>query len=129
MNHALFSLMPHLAALLEAGEPVDVSLSICGASLRLTVLPAGSSAGPIGLKTKTVVGDAPPPPLTPTMKLIVATLDKADRPLKGEAVARRSGKNYTGHFRTALAQLKERGVIALLEDGYSLPLHNHTDGQ
>lgn len=122
MNALLSSLLPHLAALLTTGESVDLSLSISGALLRLTVLPVGTAAIDAGHE-EDGAGTSPEgalPPLTPTMKLIVATLDKADRPLKGEAVARRAGKNYTGHFRTVLRQLKDRKIVLLLDEGYWL---------
>lgn len=59
-------------------------------------------------------------PITPTMQRILSVLGEANRPLKGETVARRAGKNYTGHFRTALHQLRERELILLLDEGYWL---------
>jgi hypothetical protein len=60
------------------------------------------------------------PPLTPTMRLIVGVLTGAERPLKGQAIARRAGKNYCGYFRTALARLSERGIIVVGPDGYEI---------
>jgi hypothetical protein len=70
------------------------------------------------------------PRLTPTEQAVVDVLASAASPLKGEAIARRAGKNYSGHFRGVLAVLLANGVL-IYEDGYwlaSRPLGRLADG-
>src|SRR5205814_766494 len=108
-DERLAAILPHLAALAAAGEPLDVALLLNGSQVRLTV--AGQNAQ---ADCQVHV------PLSPTMKRIVEVLRAADRPLKGGAVAARAGKNYCGYFRTALTECVRRGVALLLDDGYWL---------
>ncbi len=101
-----------------------VSLEVVNAGLiqEITLRPGALavSAAPTEAGGEAEQRQEPELPLTPTMLIIVSVLKEADRPLKGEAVARRAGKNYTGHFRAALARLRERGIVLMLEAGYWL---------
>jgi hypothetical protein len=49
---------------------------------------------------------------------ILSTLARAERPLKGGAIAARAGRRYHGYFRQCLSRLKRAGRIRLLADGY-----------
>lgn len=61
-----------------------------------------------------------PPNPTEAEEAILAVLRRAERPLKGSAIASRAGKRYTGHFRESLARLTADGTLLHDEDGYRL---------
>jgi hypothetical protein len=63
----------------------------------------------------------PPRAQSDTEEAIVAVLRRAEAPLKGSAVARRSGRKYNGHFRERLSRLVADGTLERDEDGYFLP--------
>ena len=51
------------------------------------------------------------PDLTPTAEAILRVLERAEKPLKGSAIASRAGLGYTPHFRSLLANLVEAGRV------------------
>lgn len=58
--------------------------------------------------------------MTPTATAILETLQKAEHPLKGESIARRANRPFSGGFRGTLAQLVKAGVLVVLPGGYWL---------
>ncbi len=109
-----------------------VSLEIVAGGLlqEITLRPGSLAVSSLEGRQTEESQEANTPALTPTMRAIIAVLEQATAPLKGEAVSRRAGKNYTGHFRTALRQLRDRGVVLLLEGGYWLAARaNGADSQ
>lgn len=55
-----------------------------------------------------------------TVRAILDVMGTAEKPLKGEAIARRAGKKYNPHFRRTLSQLKREGTLRAVEGGYWL---------
>lgn len=63
--------------------------------------------------------DAPEPVSEASLAAqILATLRAADKPLKGEAIAHRLGKDYSGRFRETLSNLRKAQQIDHNGDGY-----------
>jgi hypothetical protein len=67
-----------------------------------------------------------PPPAPPALphaeceEAIIKVMEKAERALKGSAIASRCGKKYTGHFRECLGRLEADGTLTHDEEGYRL---------
>lgn len=55
-----------------------------------------------------------------TIAMILAELVRTDRPLKGAALARRCGRQYSGHFREALGSIVEEGLAVTIDGEYWL---------
>ncbi len=51
---------------------------------------------------------------------VLEVLGDAENPLKGQTIARRAGRSYSGTFRAALAAMVREGLLVLGESGYSL---------
>lgn len=62
----------------------------------------------------------PDAPAADIASQILDVLGRADRPLKGRAIAARAGRPYSGQFRQKLSELKEAGDIRLTPEGYAL---------
>jgi hypothetical protein len=67
--------------------------------------------------------------VSPIRAAVVEVLGDAEGALKGQAIARRAGRSYSGTFRAALASMVREGVLILGPEGYELGDEGGQDGQ
>lgn len=57
---------------------------------------------------------------TPIRRAVLEVLSDAGTALKGQAIARRAGRSYSGTFRAALAAMVREGTLVLGTEGYEI---------
>ena len=121
---ALVAAVRAFAAQQWGDEPVAIRLELrhLGAvgrmPLPLACLPAAAVSGPVRTEAsgQTDTPDSHAP--TEIESAIVAVLQRAERPLPGQAIALRAGRSYSGTFRQTLRRLEARGDVLEEPPGY-----------
>ena len=127
----LARLLEQLQVLADQGDEPIVLYVVCrsGLSHLLTLsglkgnMPRTEAATPADSVVPLVAG------LGEREKAVLRVLERAERPLKGRAVAVRAGLNYTSHFRELMSGLVQAGLVRLTRSRcYWLASRPLTDG-
>lgn len=106
----------------QAGSPAERAVAALSevfaaifreAAIRALGVPVGQAEPPGGGQAEVPVL----PVQTALDREILAALEQATRPLKQEALARRTGRHAHGHFRERIKTLKQSGLIVELPGG------------